>query len=114
MIIANKPAIASLPAIVVSTAAFSALLMPSVAVINFFIVAAKFTDTPSVLTKYEPASSAENPNFLRASACFSVGLAILANTFLSAVPALLPLTPALAAKPIAVDISVIVIPNEPA
>ena len=65
--------------------------------------------------RYEPVSlSASNPSFFSAAACFLVGADILANTFLSAVPAFEPLTPAFACKPIAVDKSVIVIPKEPA
>ena len=113
-IIDIKPAIASLPAIWVNIEAFCVFVIPSVAFINDFIVAAKSTLPSAVVFKYEPVLSAVRPNCCKAAACSLVGDAILLNTFFSEVPARSPLIPALADNPIAVDKSVILIPNEPA
>ena len=88
--------------------------MSLVASINCLTVASKSTLPSSSVIRYEPFSSGVNPNSFSAAACFSVGAFILANTFLSAVPAFAPLTPAFAIKPIAVDNSVIPIPKAPA
>ncbi len=98
LMIASIPDIASFPNIVLAAAVCSASESPA----KFDLIS---TMTSRMDFMLPSPSVSESPNFFIAAACLSVGADILASAVFNDVPAWLPLIPAFAMRPRAIEAS---------